>query len=346
MSIHTRAIKHSLELLFAALALSACGGGSSDPTPAPLAPAPSPALPPPAPSPAPAPPPAGTSYLTRMPVTAVSAPTYTAAFNLAAFNRLNSLRQSVGLGLLAQNDKLDVAAAAHANYMKLNGIGDGHLESAGRPGYTGFSSSDRFTAAGYAGSFRGFEDIGVSGDGAAEVDQLIAAVYHRIPFLSYKLKDIGIGFQQTSSDADPRFNTFVSVFDMAYTGAGQGAPAVTSVVWPADNSTTTSVSMPNELPRPGVPGASGVFGYPVSISVDEDRTLTPLTFTLTDSSGAAVVTNLISYNTDPNLVTFNAKAFVAVVPKDPLKAATIYTVQFVGSLDGQPYSKTWSFRTP
>ena len=341
-------------VLFAAVAataaLAACGGGSSDlaPAPAPVAPAPGPAIPAPAPSPAPAPAPAGSAYLTRMPVTAVSAPTYAAGtFNLSAFNRLNTLRQSVGLGLFSQNDKLDVATAAHANYVKTNGNGDSHYETAGRAGYTGYSPIDRMVAAGYSSAYSSWaEDIAFFADGTNTVDQLINAIYHRIPLLQYKIKEIGIGFLQTSTDPDPRFNTYVSVFNLAYTGAGQGASAVPSVLWPADNSTTTSVSMPNELPRPGTPGASGVFGYPVSISVDEDRVLTPITFTLTDSSGAAVATNLISYSTDPNLVALNAKPFVAIVPKDPLKAATVYTVQFVGSLDSQPYSRTWSFRTP
>jgi hypothetical protein len=183
-------------------------------------------------------------------------------------------------------------------------------------------------------------------DGAVEIDGLVAAIYHRIPLLSFKTKDIGVGYVQTSVDPDPRFNTYANVFNMAHSGTAQGAPALTSIVWPADNSTSTSTSMPSEIPRPGIPGASGVFGYPVSISVDEDRVLVPTTFTLTDSAGATVLCNLLSYSTDANLVTYNAKAFVALVPRDPLKSASTYTVQFVGTLDGAPFSRTWSFKTP
>lgn len=247
--------------------LTACGGGGSDSTPTT-----STAAPAPTPSPAPAP-----ADVTRQPVTSVPTPTYLAgSFQLDAFNRLNLIRGSLGLGLFTQNASLDGSAQAHANYLKANGIGNGHLEVAGKVGYTGVSPGDRMVAAGCSLT-AGSEDIGFTGAGVAAVDDLIDAVYHRIPFLSFKIRDVGFGFVQTSADPNPAFNTYANVLNMGYIGTGQGAPSVTSVVWPADNSTTTSLSMPAESPRPGAPGASGVFGYPVSISVDEDRALTVTT---------------------------------------------------------------------
>ena len=329
--------------LFAVVAsagiLVACGGGGGDSVSTPVAGTP---------APAPAPAPTGTGYSTRQPVTSVPAPSYLASsFQLSAFSRLNALRASVGLGLFTQNSSLDGSAQSHADYVKTNGSGGGHLEVAGKVGYTGVNPGDRMVAAGYSLT-AGSEDIGFAGAGVAAVDDLIDAVYHRIPFLSFKIRDIGIGFVQTSTDPDPRLSTFANVLNLGYIGTGQGAPTLTSVVWPADSSTTTSTSMPAESPRPGTPGASGVFGYPVSISVDEDRALTVATFTLTDNTGVAVLCNLLSNATDTNLaqVTLSPKAFVALVPRDPLKPAATYTVQFVGAIDGVAYSKTWSFKTP
>lgn len=336
-----------LATLFATAALTACGGGG-DSTPA----AQTPISPPVAPAPAP---PAGSDdFTTRQPVTSVPAAAYFASsFQLDAFNRLNALRASVGLGLFTQNASLDVSAQAHGNYTKLNGIGNGHLETSGLAGFTGVNSNDRMIAAGYSSAAKVYaENMAFTGGGASTVDNLVNTVYHRIPFLQYKIRDIGIGYLQLASDPDPQFNKYVSVFDMSYTGTGQGAPAQATIVWPADNSTTTSISMPNELPRPGTPGATGVFGYPVSISTDEDRAIAVTSFTLTDNTGASVLCNLLSYvavgstPADPELVALNAKSFIAIVPRDPLKAATTYTVQFVGSLDGVSYSKTWSFKTP
>jgi uncharacterized protein YkwD len=319
--------------------LAACGGGGGDSTSQPSA------AQPPVPVVVPV---VGNDFSSRQPVTSVPTPSYAVnSFQSDAFVRLNSIRSSVGLGLLAQNTNLDNAAAAHSKYMNLNGLADNvHVESAGKPGFTGARVGDRIGATSYGRPTGGGEVISFVGSAKESIDGLIAAVYHRMVLLQYRPKEIGIGFLQTSTDKNPLFNTYNNVFNLAYADGGQGAPAVNAVVWPADNSTTTSVSMPAELPRPGIPGASGVFGYPVSISVDEDRVLVPTTFTLTDNTGATVSCNLVSFATDPNMVTFNNKSFVAVVPRDSLKAASTYTVQFVGNLDGAPFSRSWSFKTP
>ena len=345
--MNSKTKKIGLPALFLAVAaLTACGGGGSSGS---TSPAPAPVTVAPAPTPAPAP-----AYATRLPVTSVPTPTYAAAsFQLAAFNRINSIRSGLGLGMFAQNSIIDAAAQAHANYEKTNGPGNSaHLETTGLAGFTGATPGDRMSAAGYSATYWA-EDIDFVSNGATAVDELVDAVYHRIPLLSLKSKDIGVGFLQTSpNQSDPTFNTYVNVLDLGFIGTGQGAPALTTVVWPADASTTTSTSMPAESPRPGTPGTSGVFGYPVSISTDEDRTLTVTTFTLTDTTGASVSCNLLSYSAvgttaaDPELVALNAKSFVALVPRDPLKSASTYTVQFVGTLDGVAYSRTWSFKTP
>ena len=217
--------------------LAACGGGGSDST--------STAAPALAPAPAPAP-----AAATREPITSVPVPTYTPiSFQADAFAHLNAVRSALGLGLLTQDARIDAAAAAHVAYVQRNG-GD-HYESATLPGYTGYSPGDRLAAAGYSASWWA-EDMAYSGTGTASVDTLLAAVYHRIPLLSYKLTSIGIGFMQTHVDTDPRFNAYLNVLDFGYVGSGQGAPALKSVVWPADNATATSVAMPAESPRPGV----------------------------------------------------------------------------------------------
>ena len=292
--------------------------------------------------------PTGNNFSARQPVTLVPTPTYAAnSFQSDAFVRLNSIRSSVGLGLLAQNTNLDTAAAAHSKYMNLNGLADNvHVESAGKTGFTGARVGDRIGATSYGRPTGGGEVISFVGSAKESIDGLVAAVYHRMVLLQYKPKEIGVGFLQTSTDKNPLFNTYNQVFNLAYADGGQGAPAVNAVVWPADNSTTTSVRMPNEQPRPGTPGASGVFGYPASISVDEDRVLTVSAFVLTDSAGSVVSANLLSPANDPNLLALNVKYFVGLVPRDPLKPATTYTAQFVGTLDGAPFSRTWSFKTP
>ena len=58
------------------------------------------------------------------------------ADRLAAFNRLNEIRLSAGLGMVAQNAAMDQAAQAHAEWMIANDSFT-HEESAGTPGFTG-----------------------------------------------------------------------------------------------------------------------------------------------------------------------------------------------------------------
>ena len=142
--------------LFPAIALAARSGGvagdwvSASPSLA-QAPIPAPAL-------ASASAPAGNSHLTRQPVTATSAPTCTVTFDRAAFNHLNALRQSVGLGL-------HTATASHANYKRHSRIGTGHTETGDMAGYTGRSSSERILATCYSSLYSAtWEDINFGGD--------------------------------------------------------------------------------------------------------------------------------------------------------------------------------------
>ncbi len=78
----------------------------------------------------------------------VPVPTYASgSVELQAFTELNNFRKMVGLGLLAQNSKIDSAAANHANYISQNIDTDltvfGHYEVATKAGYTGVAPGDR-----------------------------------------------------------------------------------------------------------------------------------------------------------------------------------------------------------
>ena len=64
------------------------------------------------------------------------------ADRLAAFNRLNEIRLSAGLGMLAQQPLMDRAAQAHADWEIANDV-FGHVEQAGTMGFTGAHWYDR-----------------------------------------------------------------------------------------------------------------------------------------------------------------------------------------------------------
>ena len=100
-------------------ALGACGGGGVAPGP----PAPSPATP----------------IAAQL---AVPRPVGYDADRLAAFDRLNEIRLSAGLGMLAQNAAMDRAAQAHADWIIANDSFT-HEEVLGSPGFTGVNWWER-----------------------------------------------------------------------------------------------------------------------------------------------------------------------------------------------------------
>ena len=129
-----------------ALSLSGCGGGGGS------AAAPEPPPPPPAPVPAPSPTPTApiAAQLT------VPTPVGYDADRLAAFNRLNEIRLSAGLGMVAQQTQMDQAAQAHAEWMIANDAFT-HEEVEGTPGFTGTNWPSVTSSFGYVpvGRWRG-----------------------------------------------------------------------------------------------------------------------------------------------------------------------------------------------
>ena len=109
----------------ASATLSACGGGGGG--------APEPP-PPPAPTPVPTPSPAPTGPMAAQ--MTVPTPVGYDADRLAAFNRLNEIRLSAGLGMLAQSTRMDQAAQAHAEWMVANDSFT-HEEVVGTVDFTG-----------------------------------------------------------------------------------------------------------------------------------------------------------------------------------------------------------------
>ena len=318
-------------------ALTACGGGGAGDTPAP---------PPPGPSPAPTP---------SGPIAAqMSVPTPVGydADRLAAFNRINEIRLSAGLGMLTQNRVLDQAAQAHADWEISNNT-YGHVEQAGTSGFTGVNWWDRDEGLGYT-PIAG-EEVIASGYGAVSaMNGFVNVAYHRIGVLAIEPVDVGIGRtdQATSNVSEPM------VVDIAVPGGdpvrsqGQSAQDSTNgvVIWPIDGAASVSTHMGDEAPNP-VPGVDvNSLGTPISITVASSRTIQVTTFSLKNSvTGATVPTYLLTHLNDPNdLVPIS---YIAAIPLSPLEANASYTVVFEGSVlepyvsAPTPLSRTWRFST-
>lgn len=305
----------SFPLIISTLLLSACGGGSDEPPPAP----------------------APSQPTNPQPVTSVPLPTYTDAYRLDAFNRINEVRRLTGLGLLAQSTQLDTAAVNHANYVVINHA-YGHTETYGMPGFTGQDLVSRLPAAGYVAMYSQEVLAGnLALTGAKTVDSLMSGVYHRLPFLDYQFVDVGMG--RAAYPDTPNSGAFLMEFAYRNSPGPQGAPAVPYVIWPLNGSTIDRLTLDPESPSP--PGQ----GYPVSINVDS--ILGVQKFELREAGSSTLVPAFVLTSaTDANLKT---PYFMALSPRDPLKPHTTYNVTFEGTygfVERKPLSVNWSFSTP
>ncbi len=271
---------------------------------------------------------------------------------LAAFNRLNEIRLSAGLGMVAQQTQIDAAAQAHAEWEVANNVFS-HEEVAGTTGFTGVNSAIREEA-------KGYEPVDVmevmcnGAQGASCADRLVNIAYHRAAMLAFEPVDVGIGrsVSSVSNVAEP------IVVDFSCPGTdsvrGWGQKPQTSIdglaVWPLGGATNVPVRMGLEIPNP-VPAVDvGSLGTPVSITVAQSRALTIGTFTLTKvGGGVPIALTTLSRGHDPNGLV--PPSYVVAVPMAPLDPGATYTAAFAGTVadipSGTPVaiSRTWTFTT-
>ncbi|MFT4506064.1 CAP domain-containing protein [Caballeronia sp. 15711] len=350
----------------ATLALAACGGGAGDSSSTPAAPASGASGPS-----APVTPTSGIALQTTVP-----APTYAAdSFQNAAFAIINNYRSAMGVGMLKQDTVLDTSAQAHALYQFSN-IKDGtllgvdHTEIAGNANYYGDTPLSRAQKAGAATSEWIAENVaqgGLKTTGAAAaadcIRQLMNTVYH-LAAMTGNQESIGIGY--SAGDVSAPFYTCVTDFgtsmgvvgspatnSIPYAG-GQIIPPGTVVHSPYANESSVAIAMNIEAPNPAPDLAAP--GRPILVSVNAQNgdALTVRAFTLVDSSGASVPARILvpasaqagstaTTVADPNSDLRNGNA--VLLPLQPLKANTTYTVAFAGARDGMAVTSTWDFTT-
>lgn len=322
------------------LALAACGGGggndggSKDPATPPTTP-----TTPEAPNSVP-------------PATSAPTPTYPAAdARLQAFNTINSLRQTIGVGALRQDTTLDTAADNHLTYSKANGTIE-HTETAGNTGYTGDNPYTQVIAAGGSkDQWIGQAALRGAPDGAECVEAWKRSVYH-LQGITSNQETVGVAI---------RDNLCVMNFGVVTgaNGGGYGLPAwggqqldaKAVAYYPSDNATVLGSFVPGaESPNPA-PDLS-VAGHPIMFRVpvpNAGDVLTVSSFTLSGPGGATIPVRVLvptnakagsvaSATEDANLY----RGVVFMLPTQPLGAGT-YTATFSGDRNGVAISKSWSF---
>ena len=327
MAIFMLSPKRSAALLMLLL-LNACGGGSSTSTSAS----------------------SNTGQVANPPVVATVGPTDAAAADVQAvqptgntatdgLNWFNYRRGLLGMSTLVRTDTIDVAAQGHSRYEQLNDTLT-HLQDPGRAGFTAVTPPERLAAANYrftAPSHASGEVLSSTTDqsGFNAAEDLIAAIYHRFVIFEPMFRQAGAGSAVSSSG-----RTYFTV-DFAANGLTSALGRGRFLVYPADGQKSIPPGFFSDYETPDpVPDRNQV-GYPISLHADITSTLTVTSFTVRPRNGALLQTRLLVHASDPETPVSAA----ALIPLNVLASGTTYDVQFAGTVDDMPVSRTWSFST-
>jgi cysteine-rich repeat protein len=265
----------------------------------------------------------------------VEPPAGQSADQVETFHIINAIRASVGLPGQQLNAQLDQAAQAHAAYHGLNGdnTGNPHTEASGSPGFTGVNFFDRTSAAGFNGqSF--FEVMAFFNSPQPAVDIWLNSVFHRVPLIHPNATQMGYGGAGGAGGS-------ADVIDF---GLGASEDPTQIVLFPPPNATgvTRSFNTFQEGPTPpAAPGGNSTTGPIVSVLSDFDIVLTESK--IFDSSGVELPTTLVSPQT-PGLGPFMSGTF-AFYAAGPAPANATFTAHIAGTINGQAFTRDWSFTT-
>ena len=259
-----------------------------------------------------------------------------------AWERANAYRELLDLPFIANHDAIIEASTKHcqcyvANASAYESMGlSPHSESASFEGYTGESFWDRLAAAGYDGSAM-FEVMHFVNDPIEAVDDWVASLYHRIPFVVPLAKDMGYGAAQKGmkgcdtidfgayTTSQPQFKDLIIPFPP---DGMSGVPTY----W--DGLESPQPPLPN--PYPSGPIMTVTFGSATTsyagVSIKDSDIHGP-------DGPVPHVAN--SPATDADLCC----GVVALYANKPLQPFTTYTVTLDYSKNGKTGTFEWSFTT-
>jgi tetratricopeptide (TPR) repeat protein len=250
----------------------------------------------------------------------------------AALDLVNAARAGAGLPAIVEDPALDESTQAHAHYYLFNvndqsvsGLGI-HTEQQNLTGFTGADSTARAQHFGYKGD-RTAEVIDHVFGPAASIDDWTNSVFHRFPILEPETQSMGFGEAR------------LGLLSIQLIDFGLAAPShAAAVVYPLDNQKDVPAAfVGNEIPDPAPQGAQYPLGYPLTLETGAGAMLAVSTGRLLGPDGQQVV----AYELRPGSALVNFAW--ALLPAAPLTPGATYTVEVIGTLDGNRYTKRWSF---
>jgi uncharacterized protein YkwD len=247
---------------------------------------------------------------------------------LRALARLNLHRRKAGVPDAVLDEELSRGCLAHARYLLRNeghpstkGLGI-HDEDASLPGYTP------------EGQRAGKNSVIITGGApATAVEDWMATFYHRVPLLDPELTRVGFGVVRGGPHGR------VTVLD-ALSGRGSQGPVLFPVPGQKDvpllllAGETEAQALPEARDRTG--------GYPITAMFPPGVDVRGVEAALADGGGEEVAVWVLSPERSPAVARANT---VGVVPRQPLRPGTAYTVKLSARVNGRAWSREWKFTT-
>jgi cysteine-rich repeat protein len=257
-----------------------------------------------------------------------------------ALELVNGIRSAAGLPGMEMPSTLNLAAQNHAAFF-VNNPGayannlSPHEEVDGFPGFTGVQFFNRTTAAGFAGAAF-FEVMAFSDDPDSAVGLWLNSVFHRVPLIHPNAGLMGYGATSGGGRA-------ADVIDF---GSANAPDAGQVVLFPPPNANDAEPAFnvlsegPNP-PRP--PGGGNITGPVISVAFPSGSNGNITVHEVRDASGALIDHTFVSPQT-PGVGPFMSGSF-ALYADGPAESGERFSVHVEGTINGQAFTRDWSFTT-
>lgn len=262
---------------------------------------------------------------------------------MIGFKRANEIRSSLKMPEFTLENKLNLSAGNHANYLSPAPIQmRGHYEDSPQfKCFTARTPADRISYVGYKNKFSGeLIAFGGSSNGVTLMDSLMDTVYHRFGLLD-DFSKVGISYQL--SNQSPKDILVVNSADRLYFYQ-KGNPN-SFIIYPFNHQKNARIDwLDTESPDP-LPGSYGkVIGYPITFQVSPDSVIFNGNIKLRSENSSELVQGaILNKDTDRNLS--ESKYKIAFVPYKALNPGTKYLLTITGKLDGKDFEVNTDFTT-
>lgn len=246
----------------------------------------------------------------------------------AAVARLNFYRAQAGVPAVTLDMDLSQGAQLHANYLKSNSVS---LQVVGLSAHDESPTLQGYSTQGKQAAHNSIIYQGVTPTEA--IDNWTRTFYHRLGLFDPNLIRVGFGS-----------NGGYQVMDINRgRERGYGAPSAVTA-YPGPGMTSVPTSFKEEIP---MPVSDTKMGIPITVefSGPVGQTIDDVAATITNVRTGANIVYYRNLPYDSLLQEWQYDQLIALIPKDPLPAASVIQVDISAVVDGESYSVSWQFST-